>query len=93
MQFSANKGLQIVLQLIWHQGLRQPETRKQFCQQLWIILRQKPQVLNMYLGLCAAGEHFREYCDLARQRITELLGYDPLQEVAKTETLPVLVES
>ncbi len=39
-------------------GLRRPEIRVQFWQQLWIILRRKPQFLSMYLGLCAAGEHF-----------------------------------
>jgi len=36
-------------------------------------LRTKPQFLNMYLGLCAAGEHFWEYRDLARKRITQQL--------------------
>jgi len=32
----------------------------------------------MYLGLCATGEHFWEYRVLARERITEQLGFDPL---------------
>jgi hypothetical protein len=32
----------------------------------------------MYLGLCAAGEHFLEYRTIARQRIVQQLGYDPL---------------
>ncbi|MBL1179117.1 B12-binding domain-containing radical SAM protein [Pantanalinema sp. GBBB05] len=79
MQFPLNKGLRLVAQLIWQQGIRRPEIRGQFWRQLWIILFNKPQVLNTYLGLCAAGEHFWEYRALARQRITQQLGYDPLQ--------------
>ncbi|WP_427160245.1 B12-binding domain-containing radical SAM protein [Aliinostoc sp. HNIBRCY26] len=79
MQFSPGQGLRLVAQLIWHQGLRRPEIRWQFWQQLWTILVKKPQVLNMYLGLCAAGEHFWEYRALARKRITQQLGYDPLK--------------
>ena len=78
MQFSPGQGLRLVAQLIWHQGLQRPEIRRQFWRQLWAILRTKSQVLNMYLGLCAAGEHFWEYRVLARQRITQQLGYDPL---------------
>ncbi|HEY9601948.1 MAG TPA: B12-binding domain-containing radical SAM protein [Allocoleopsis sp.] len=79
MQFSPGKGLRLVTQLIWHQGLRRTEIRGQFWRQLGTILRRKPQVLNMYLGLCAAGEHFWEYRALARERITQQLGYDPLK--------------
>jgi radical SAM superfamily enzyme YgiQ (UPF0313 family) len=76
MQFSAGKGLRLVTQLVWHQGLRRSEIRGLFWRQLWMILVRKPQVLNMYLGLCAAGEHFWEYRALARERIAQQLGYD-----------------
>lgn len=79
MQFPLGKGLRLVAQVIWHQGIRYPEIREQFWRQLWIIVREKPQVLNMYLGLCAAGEHFWDYRILARKRISEQLGYDPLK--------------
>ncbi|MBD2594984.1 B12-binding domain-containing radical SAM protein [Nostoc spongiaeforme FACHB-130] len=92
MQFSPGKALRLVVQLIWLQGLRQPEIRVQFWQQLWAILLTKPQVLNMYLGLCAAGEHFWEYRVLARQRITQQLGYDPLTVSALPTQEPVLVK-
>ncbi|PSN14828.1 B12-binding domain-containing radical SAM protein [filamentous cyanobacterium CCT1] len=85
MQFPLNKGLQLVAKILWHQGIRRPEIRRQFWHQLWIILTRKPQMLNMYLGLCAAGEHFWEYRALARQRISQQLGYDPLQ-TSKVET-------
>jgi len=78
MHFAPGKGLRLVAQLIWNQGWQRPEIRVQFWQQLWVILRTKPQVLNMYLGLCAAGEHFWEYRALARERITQQVGYDPL---------------
>lgn len=85
MYFPPGKGLRLVARLIWHQGLRRPGIRTQFWQQLWIILRTKPQFLNMYLGLCAAGEHFWEYRTLARTRITEQLGFDPLAQTALPE--------
>ncbi|MBH8556253.1 DUF4070 domain-containing protein [Nostocaceae cyanobacterium CENA357] len=93
MQFPLGKGLQLVAQVIWHQGLRRPEIRLQFWQQLWTIVRKKPQVLNMYLGLCAAGEHFWEYRALARERITEQLGYDPMQVPMLPEPEPMLIKS
>lgn len=88
MQFPLNKGLRLVSQVIWHQGIRRPEIRRQFWHQLWILLLKKPQALNMYLGLCAAGEHFWEYRELARQRITQQLGYDPLEASAVAPTPP-----
>jgi radical SAM superfamily enzyme YgiQ (UPF0313 family) len=91
MYFPPGKGLRLVAQLIWHQGIRRPAIRAQFWQQLWIILRTKPQFLNMYLGLCAAGEHFWEYRALARERITQQIGYDPLIEMALPEPEPALV--
>ncbi|MEJ1930302.1 B12-binding domain-containing radical SAM protein [Nostoc sp. NIES-2111] len=92
MQFSPGKGLRLVAQLIWHQGLRRPEIRRQFWQQLWAILLKKPQVLNMYLGLCAAGEHFWEYRALARERITQQLGYDPLKVSVLPKPEPMLIK-
>ncbi len=89
--FPPGKGLRLVAQVIWHQGMRRPEIRAQFWQQLWKIARTKPQFLNMYLGLCAAGEHFWEYRALARERITQQLGYDPLIKTTSPEREPTLV--
>jgi len=74
MQFPLGKGLRLVAQVIWHQGIRRAEIRGQFWHQLWIILQKKPQVLNMYLGLCAAGEHFWEYRALAGERIEQQIA-------------------
>jgi radical SAM superfamily enzyme YgiQ (UPF0313 family) len=91
MHFPRGKGIRLVAQLIWHQGIRRREIRAQFWQQLWAIVRTKPQFLNMYLGLCAAGEHFWEYRALARQRITQEIGYDPLLESAPPKPTPALV--
>lgn len=73
MQFPLRKGLTLITQLIWHQGIRRAEIRGQFWYQLWIVVSKKPQVLNMYLGLCAAGEHFWEYRVLAKERIAQQL--------------------
>ncbi|HSM82560.1 MAG TPA: B12-binding domain-containing radical SAM protein [Nodosilinea sp.] len=81
MQFPLNKGLRLFAQIVWYQGIRRAEIRRQFWRQLWVIARRKPQMLNMYLGLCAAGEHFWEYRALARQRLSQQLGYDPMAPV------------
>ncbi|MFS8839333.1 B12-binding domain-containing radical SAM protein [Synechococcus sp. R6-5] len=78
MKLPLRKGIHLLLQLIWRQGILHPEIRAQFWRQLWTIWRQKPSLLNLYLGLCAAGEHFWEYRELARARLTQQLGYDPL---------------
>lgn len=91
MYFPPGKGLRLIAQLIWKQGIQNAAIRAQFWRQLWVIMRTKPQFLNMYLGLCAAGEHFWEYRALARQRISEQLGYDPLTETAPSEREPALV--
>ncbi|EKU99135.1 Fe-S oxidoreductase [Leptolyngbya sp. PCC 7375] len=78
MQFPLHKGLRLFVQLVWSQGIHRTDIRGQFWHQLWIIVWNKPEVLNVYLGLCAAGEHFWEYRALAKERITQQLGYDPL---------------
>ncbi|KAM3095738.1 B12-binding domain-containing radical SAM protein [Phormidesmis sp. 146-35] len=93
VHFPPGKGLRLIAQLLWIQGIWRSGTRSQFWWQLWQIARQKPQFLNMYLGLCAAGEHFLEYRSLARQRISQQLGYDPLSvavEESPLEESPLL---
>ena len=80
MHFPKGKAVRLVAQLFWRQGWQRKDIRAQFWQQLWIILRTKPQFLNMYLGLCAAGEHFWQYRTLARERITQQLGFVPLEQ-------------
>lgn len=92
MKFPPGKSLRLVMQVIWLQGICRSETRGQFWRQLWTIWRTKPQMLNLYLGLCAAGEHFWEYRVLARERISEQLGYDPMDAampIALVEKIPV----
>ncbi|MDR9401814.1 MAG: radical SAM protein [Halothece sp. Uz-M2-17] len=76
--FPLGKALRLITQVIWKQGMQMKTIRHQFWSQLWMILITKPQFLSLYLGLCAAGEHFWDYRVLARERITEQLGYDPL---------------
>jgi hypothetical protein len=78
MKLPLRKEFHLLTQLIWRQGVIRSEIRAQFWRQLWIIWRRKPNLLNMYLGLCAAGEHFWEYRELARARLTQQSGYDPL---------------
>lgn len=78
LPFSLGKGLRLVTRLIWLQGIRRSSVRGQFWRQLWTIARVKPRILGLYLGLCAAGEHFWEYRALARERISGQLGHDPM---------------
>ena len=89
MHFPPGKALRLVAQLFWRQGWQRQEIRAQFWRQLWYVIRNKRQFLNMYLGLCAAGEHFWQYRILARERITEQLGFDPLDQpmLAKQKVL------
>ncbi|MEM1255036.1 MAG: B12-binding domain-containing radical SAM protein [Cyanobacteria bacterium P01_H01_bin.21] len=87
MQFPLHKGIRLFVQLVWSQGIHRTDIRGQFWHQLWIILLNKPQVLNVYLGLCAAGEHFWEYRALAKERITQQLGYDPLARNADVRVM------
>lgn len=91
MKFPLGKELQLVARLIWHQGIRRSDIRVQFWRQLVIILAKNPRIFKTYLGLCAAGEHFWEYRVLARQRIGEQLGYDPLNVPEISQLEPVLV--
>jgi radical SAM superfamily enzyme YgiQ (UPF0313 family) len=86
INFQLGKALKLVTQLIWKQGIVRKEIRNQFWQQLWTILRTKPQFISLYLGLCAVGEHFWEYRVIARDRITQQLGYDPLISGVTQET-------
>jgi radical SAM superfamily enzyme YgiQ (UPF0313 family) len=93
MHFPAGKGLGLVARLIWHQGIRRPEIRGQFWKQLWTLWRTQPQALNLYLGLCAAGEHFWEYRVLARERLTAQLNFDPMTvEIDTRESDPLLLK-
>jgi hypothetical protein len=72
------RALRLMALLIWKQGLRRPDLRGLFWRQLWQMARQQPRLLALYLSLCAAGEHFFEYRQLARERIGDQLGLDPL---------------
>lgn len=84
--FPVGKAMQLITKLFWKQGICMGEIRQQFWSQLWHLASKKPQFLSLYLGLCAAGEHFWEYRLLAREKITQEIGYDPLS-VAKTDAL------
>ncbi len=47
MQFPLGRGLRLVAQVIWHQGIRRPSLRGQFWRQLGVIVVRKPQLINM----------------------------------------------
>jgi radical SAM superfamily enzyme YgiQ (UPF0313 family) len=90
VHFPPGKGLKLMLRLFWHQGVQMQDIRGQFWRQFWEMIRRQPQLVSLYLGLCAAGEHFWEYRELARERISQDLGYDiivdaPLALAAESE--------
>ncbi|MEM8719143.1 MAG: B12-binding domain-containing radical SAM protein [Cyanobacteria bacterium P01_G01_bin.39] len=93
VHFPRGKAARLVAQLFWRQGWQRRDIRAQFWQQLWIIVRTKPHFLNMYLGLCAAGEHFWQYRTLAKERITQQLGFDPLEQSLIVEPQSVTASS
>jgi radical SAM superfamily enzyme YgiQ (UPF0313 family) len=86
------KGLKLAVSVCWIQGIVRSETRMLFWQQLWTILWQRPQLLNLYIESCGWGEHFLEYRELARERIKQQLGYDPLSSAGTPPDLSTLVE-
>ncbi len=91
MRFPLSKGLWLLSQVVWYQGIRRVGIRRQFWQQLIEIVRKKPQMLAAYIGLCAAGEHFWEYRTVVRTRISHQLGYDLLS--APKHRQPISLET
>ncbi|MFQ4139811.1 B12-binding domain-containing radical SAM protein [Nodosilinea sp. PGN35] len=91
ISFPLWKGAKLVARLIWQQGIAMGEIRGQFWRQLWTMATTKPRLLGLYLGLCAAGGHFWEYRELARERIGGQLGYDPL--LPPPEDAPVAAQA
>ncbi len=75
------KALRLLTLLLWTQGVRHRAIRAQFWRQLLVMARRRPQLLGLYLSLCAAGEHFWDYRQLARERIGAQLGHDSLEPV------------
>jgi radical SAM superfamily enzyme YgiQ (UPF0313 family) len=88
LQVPPLRALRLLALLIWSQGVRRRDIRGQFWRQLWVMARRKPRLLTLYLGLCAAGEHFWDYRQLARRRISEELGHDPLAEPPAVPAVP-----
>jgi radical SAM superfamily enzyme YgiQ (UPF0313 family) len=85
LHFSLQKGLRLIVQVVWIQGIWRTGIRAQFWKQLVEMMVRRPRSLNLYFGLCAAGEHFAEYRSLARERITHQLGHDPLMALPLSE--------
>jgi radical SAM superfamily enzyme YgiQ (UPF0313 family) len=67
--FSLQQELMLFARVAWHQGMRRPGARLQFWRQLWIVFRRKPKLFDLYVSMCAEGEHFFEYRVLAKERI------------------------
>ncbi len=80
------KELQALFIIIWRQGIKR-QTRFQFWQQIFLLLKHNPRVWKSYLANCANLEHFMEYRQIVRdeieQQLTELKATQ-----AKTEVVP-----
>jgi radical SAM superfamily enzyme YgiQ (UPF0313 family) len=74
------RALRLLPRLLWRQGFQRKEVRWQFWRQLLGILLTRPQLLNLYLGQCAIGEHYWDYREVLRQRVAGHIGRDPLGE-------------
>ncbi|MEM6452248.1 MAG: radical SAM protein [Cyanobacteria bacterium P01_D01_bin.105] len=82
MRIPLRKELRLVAQVIWRQGIRRNGTRLQFWQQIVELLLKNPKTFNVYLGLCAAGEHFWDYRNVVKDKISAQMGYDLLNPPA-----------
>jgi radical SAM superfamily enzyme YgiQ (UPF0313 family) len=93
MHFPLGKALRLVSQVIWLQGIARPGIRRQFWQQLLELLRKKPSMFSVYIGLCAAGEHFWDYRAVVKEKISQQIGYDlltaPVAKQSAAIELPV----
>ncbi len=90
LHFPLSKGVRLMAQVIWLQGIRHKGIRAQFWRQLWEMALKRPRSLNLYFGLCAAGEHFAEYRCLARERIMHQIGHDPLAPASLSEAVTLV---
>ncbi len=87
VKFPLLAKIRLLAWVIWHQGILMADIRQQFWHQLFTLLLQRPDLLTQYFSLCGIGEHYWDYRKLARTRITEQLGFDPL--VTTTEQLNI----
>jgi radical SAM superfamily enzyme YgiQ (UPF0313 family) len=86
--FTLQQELLLFARVAWHQGVRRSQTRLQFWQQIWIVLRRNPKLFDLYINMCAEGEHFFEYRVLAKERIRDQLKQLELKAKNAALTLP-----
>ena len=84
--------IRAMLTIFWRQGIKR-DTRFQFWQQLFGIIRQNPGVFEHYLIACAHLEHFIDYRQIVRDQIeaqlAEFMAADvklPTQTLVPTES-------
>lgn len=84
--------VKLVILVLWKHGVVL-ETRWKFWSYLWTILRQYPDWLPGYLMGCIQLEHFLEYREVVRDRISEqLIVYYQAQEQAQEQAQPATSE-
>ncbi len=92
MRFPLGKGLSLIAQVIRLQGVQRRGIRLQFWRQLVEILWKNPKMFNVYIGLCAAGEHFWDYREVVKDKISEQMGYDLLHPPTAVQKQPIREE-
>lgn len=65
--------IRALLIIFWRQGIKR-NTRWQFWQQFFAMLRKNPRVLKHYLTSCALLEHFLDYRQTVRREVEAELG-------------------
>jgi radical SAM superfamily enzyme YgiQ (UPF0313 family) len=83
-KFPAWVDLKALAIVIWRQGVKR-ETRWLFWHHAWQILLKNPQVLEMYITVCAHNEHFTEY----RQIVTDQISLQLATYQAENPSLSV----
>ncbi|MBD1912065.1 MULTISPECIES: B12-binding domain-containing radical SAM protein [unclassified Leptolyngbya] len=80
--------LRAIALICWRQGLKR-NTRWQFWQQLFSILRQNPSAFEYYLTNCAHLEHFLDYRQIVLREIeAQLANYEPIEPEVEAVEVP-----
>jgi radical SAM superfamily enzyme YgiQ (UPF0313 family) len=75
------------LTICWRQGIKR-DTRWQFWQQLFAMIRHNPGVLDHYISNCAHIEHFLDYRTIVRDRVeAQLVEHLEIESQIKVEEL------
>lgn len=83
------RELRALLIILWREGIKR-QTRFQFWQQLFSILRYKPRLFGSYILNFAHLEHFIEYRQIVRDEIeAQLAEFIAVKAKTESETVDI----